>query len=129
MKNLIELIKEGVNTTSKLQTETEIPLSTLKRMLDEMISQGTIVREGTGPSSFYRILKPTPTAMDILDKMRLIHQQKSMGFPYRKLSREAKLDSVVNLYIDTFPGMVDDYNDEEHHSNIVKAWAQLEKEI
>jgi hypothetical protein len=24
---------------------------------------------------------------------------------------------------------VDDYNDEEHHSNIVKAWAQLEKEI
>ena len=129
MKNLIDLIREGVNTTSKLQTESEIPLSTLKRMLDELMSQGTITREGSGPTTTYRVLRPTPTPMDILDKMRLIHQQKSMGHSYRKLTPDMKLDTILNHYVDTFTGMVEDYHDVEHHSNITKAWTQLEKEI
>ena len=129
MKTIPTLVSEGYNTISLLQEHLDIPLSTLQRMVKQMCDDGIIKKEGESKNTTYRVLRPTPTAMDILDKMRLIHQQKSMGHPYRKLSRDMKMDAVLNLYIDTFPGMVDDYNDEEHHSNITKAWSQLEKEI
>ena len=129
MKTIIQYIQEGYNTTSKLEEVMDSSSATIKRTLADLVESGGVVREGSGPSTYYRVLKSTPTTIEILDKMRLFHQQKSMSKDYRRFNRDAKSDLVLTWYVDTFPGRVDEYNEERHNANIVEAITQLEKEL
>lgn len=129
MKTIIQHIQEGFNTTSKLEEVMELSSATIKRNLADLVESEGIVREGSGPSTFYRVLKPTPTAIEILDKMRLFHQQKSMAHNYRKFNKENKSDIILTWYIDNFPGKVEDYNEEKHNRNVMEAINRLHKEL
>jgi len=129
MKTITQLILEGYNTTGKLEEVMKESNRTIQRLLSDLVESGGIVREGSGPSTFYRVLKATPQPMEIIDKMRLVHQQKSMDRNYRKLDREIKSDLLLTWYIDNFPGMVEDYDEKKHQKSIYEAIIQLEKEL
>lgn len=129
MKSLIDYIKEGYNTSSKLHSVTNIPLSTLKRNLESLVTESRILREGNGPSTTYRILKPTPHPDEIFSKMMIYHQQKTMDKKYRTLSIQDKLDIVLQHYIDNFSGKVSDYDEQRHEKYILRAFIQLEQKI
>jgi DNA-binding HxlR family transcriptional regulator len=129
MKTIIQYIQEGYNTTSKLEEAMGENPRTIQRLLSDLVESGGVVREGSGPSTFYRVLKATPSTIEILEKMRLFHQQKSMSKDYRRFNREDKSDIILTWYIDTFPGRVDDYNEEKHNRNVLEAITQLEKEL
>jgi len=129
MKTIIQLIQEGYNTSSKLEEVMDSSSATIKRQLADLVESGGVVREGSGPSTFYRVLKATPQPIEILEKMRLYHQQKSMQKDYRKFDKELKSDIILSWYIESFPGKVEDYNQEKHQENIQHAIVQMDKEL
>lgn len=129
MKTIIQYIQEGYNTTSKLEEVMDSSIATIKRTLTDLVESGGIVREGSGPSTFYRVLKATPQPIEIIDKIRMVHQQKSMDRNYRKLDRDMKSDLLLSWYINNFPGKVEDYDEKKHQKSIYEAIIQLEKEL
>jgi len=129
MKTIIQYIQEGHNTTPKLESVMGENARTIQRLLSDLVESGGIVREGSGPSTYYRILKNTPHPIEILEKMRLLHQQKSMQKDYRRLDKETKSDIVLSWYIESFPGRVEDYNEQKHQENIFQSIMQFDKEL
>ena len=129
MKTIIQYIQEGHNTTPKLESVMGENARTIQRLLSDLVESGGIVREGSGPSTYYRILKNTPHPIEILEKMRLFHQQKSMQKDYRRLDKETKSDIVLSWYIESFPGRVEDYNEQKHQENIFQSIMQFDKEL
>lgn len=129
MKSVIQLINEGYNTTSSIQEQTEMPLSSLKRLLNTLIEDKQLTREGSGNQTTYRVLKSVPSIIDMLDKMRFYHQQKSMDFKYRKLDAKEKGDMILVWYIDNIPGQIRDYDENVLMNRITEASLQLDREI
>ena len=117
--NLLETITYEGMTSSQLKEKTQLPKSTLFDNLNNLLSEGLIVKEGT----LYRKLRETPITGSLLDSLREYHGQKLMDWKFRRKTAEQQQDICLQWLIDThIKGRLNEYNMEQLESNINEAY-------
>ena len=116
---LLETITYEGMTRSQIKETIDITDSTLYRHLENLLSEGLIVKEGT----LYRKLRETPTTGSLLDSLREYHGQKLMDWKFRRKTAEQQQDICLQWLIDThIKGRLNEYNMEQLESNINEAY-------
>ena len=125
VNNITKTLETGPKTLSQLIELTEVPRTTLLRVLTDLESNGLVIKDG----SSYKLSRPVPSRAEIASDMAVIHQQKLMDKNYRKLSNEKKMDEVLVWYIDNqLKGRVDDYHYETLVNETLAGWNKMMSE-
>ena len=117
--NLLEQITIDGVTTSELKESTKLPKSTLYDNLNNLISEGVIVKDGNK----YRRLRETPSMTTLLDYLQEYHGQRLMDYKYRRKNKEEQYDLCLQWLINVkIKGKLEEYNFDELENNINHAY-------
>ena len=117
--NLLEQITIDGVTTSELKESTKLPISTLYDNLNNLISEGVIVKDGNK----YRRLRETPSMTTLLDYLQEYHGQRLMDYKYRRKNKEEQHDICLQWLINVkIKGKLEEYNFDELENSINHAY-------
>lgn len=122
--NITDILSKGALTAAQLIEETEIPRTTLLRLLDTLIEEGNVVQDG----KLYKLAKIAPSAHEILNDLEIIYQQKLMDRVFRRKDSSNKSDEVLQWYIDfQLKNKIEDYNEKILMDRIHEGWSMFMK--
>ena len=117
--NLLEQITIDGVTTSELKESTKLPKSTLYDNLNNLLSEGVIIKNGNK----YRKLRETPSMTNLLDYLQEYHGQRLMDYKYRRKNKEEQHDICLQWLINVkIKGKLEEYNFNELENSINHAY-------
>ena len=117
--NLLEQITIDGVTTSELKESTKLPKSTLYDNLNNLLSEGVIIKDGNK----YRKLRETPSMTNLLDYLQEYHGQRLMDYKYRRKNKDEQHDICLQWLINVkIKGKLEEYNFNELENSINHAY-------
>lgn len=122
--NILDLLSKGALSAAQLIEETEIPRTTLLRLLDSLIEEGSVVQDG----KLFKLAKLAPTSHEISNDLEIIYQQKLMDRVFRRKDSIDKSDEVLQWYMDfQLKNKIEDYKEQTLIDRIHEGWNMFMK--